>query len=145
MDGNVDSSRLPILVATVPVAAERLRRIFATHRVACPATYDEAARLITQKQFSLAVLGVYFAGSRMFDLLSCVRGSAKNRRTPIACVVGLRGDLSPLVIRSLEQTVSAMPRSSFLNLAAIPDDPAGNEMVLSFLSSLLATPVRATT
>jgi hypothetical protein len=50
----------------------------------------------------------------------------------------MRGRLSPLAIRSLEQTLNAMPRTWFLNLAAVPDDAAGNATVLSFLESLLA-------
>ena len=134
----MDSTPQPILVATVPVAAERLRAILAGHRVYCARHYAGATRLLSREQFSLAILGVYFAESRMFDLLSFARGSARNARTPVACVVGMRGRLSPLAIRSLEQTLNAMPRTWFLNLAAVPDDAAGNATVLSFLESLLA-------
>lgn len=138
MASNVDSLNLPIFVATVPVAAKRLRGILAGYRVRCPMNYAQAIDLLSREAFALAVMGVYFDASRMFDLISFARGSIKNARTPIACVLGVRGDLSPLAIRSIEQTVNAMPRTRFLNLAAIPDDLAGNAEVRQFLESLLA-------
>ena len=102
----------------------------------CARTFEEAKQALSAEQFALAVLGVYFAESRMFDLLALARGSASNRDTPIVCVLGLRG-LSDLLIRSLEQTINSMPRTAFLNLAAIPDDANGNVFVRSFLDRYL--------
>jgi len=128
----------PIFVATVPVAAQRLRAILAGHRVYCAEKYADAAHALSRERYALAILGVYFDESRMFDVLAHARASAKNATTPVVCVVGIRGRLSHLLIRSLEQTLNAMPRTAFLNLAAIPDDPGGNAFVRRFLYSYLA-------
>jgi hypothetical protein len=137
----LDSSGLSILVAAVPGAAGRLRDILAGHRVLCPATYAKATLALSREQFALAVFGVYFDESRMFELLSYARASAKNCSTPVVCVLGIRGRLSDPVIRCLEQTISSMPLTTFLNLAAIPDDRAGNAVVRGFLEGqLLAQP-----
>jgi hypothetical protein len=127
-----------IFVATVPLAAERLRAILAGRRVYCARKYADAARALSRERYALAILGIYFDESRMFDVLAHARGSAKNANTPVVCVLGMRGRLSRLLIRSLEQTLNAMPRTTFLNLAAIPDDPDGNAFVRSFLASHLA-------
>ena len=133
----------PILVATVPLAAVRLRRILDGYVVDCPPSYVEATRALSRDAYALAILGVYFDESRMFDLLSHARASPKNATTPVVCVSGVRGKLSAIVLRSLEQTLTAMPRTSFLNLAAIADDPDGNAFVRRFLDSVLNPGVSA--
>ena len=128
---------LPILVAAVPIAAARLRSILPSDRVLCAASYHEARQQLSRERYALAILGVYFDESRMFDLLSFARTSATNRDTPVVCVLGIRGRLSDVVVRSLEHTINSMPLAAFLNLAAIPDDAGGNASVRRFLDSYL--------
>jgi len=124
-------------VAAVPIAAERLRSILSGHRVFCPVNYHEAKEALSREQYALAIFGVYFDESRMFDLVSFTRGSAANRDTPIVAVLGIRGRLSELIVRSLEQTINSMPLTTFLNLTVIPDDPGGNASVREFLDRYL--------
>jgi DNA-binding NtrC family response regulator len=121
----------------VPVAAERLRRILAGYRVVTVVTFAEAKQALSREKFKLAVLGVYFEESRMFELLSFAKGSLMNRDTPIVCVLGMRGALSGATIRSLEQAVNSLPGSVFLNLIAIPDDERGNALVRRYFERLL--------
>src|SRR4051812_12884179 len=129
-----------ILIATVPQAAERLRRILGAD-VRMPTIFEEAAQLLRDERMALAIIGVHFAESRMFELLSFARGSVANRDTPIVCVLGIRGGLSEGLIRSIASTVNAMPGCVFLNLAALADDDAGNAKVLAFVEGFLASDV----
>jgi hypothetical protein len=126
-----------IFVATVPAAAERLCRILAGHRVVSVMTLAEARQTLSREKFSLAILGVYFEESRMFELLSFAKGSVMNRETPVVCVLGRRGALSAATIRSLEQAVNSIRGSVFLNLIAIPDDAPGNKLVRRYLERVL--------
>jgi hypothetical protein len=127
-----------ILVATVPQAAERLSRVFGG-AVLTVETFEEAALALSQERFSLVIVGVYFADSRMFELLSFARGSLANRATPIVCVLGIRGDLAPGLIRSVANTVNSMEGCVFYNLAAVPDDEAGNAEVRAFVETFLVS------
>jgi hypothetical protein len=124
-------------VAAVPIAAERLRSILSGHRVFCPVDYHEAKEALSREQYALAIFGVYFDESRMFELVSFARASAANRDTPIVAVLGIRGRLSDLIIRALEQTINSMPGTRFLDLAAIPDDRDGNASVRRILDGYL--------
>jgi hypothetical protein len=126
-----------IFVATVPVAAERLRRVLAGHRVVSVLTLAEAKQTLSREKFALAILGVYFEESRMFELLSFAKGSIMNRDTPVVCVLGMRGALSAATLRSLEQAVNSIRGSVFLNLVAIPDDEPGNVLVRRYFERLL--------
>jgi len=140
----------PILVAAIPEAAERVCRLLPGQRVVCPATLPEAQAALARERFALAVMGVYFAESRMFDLMSYARASALNRDVPILCVLGARRRISDLTVRLLQDTIDAMWRCAFLNLSAIPDDEAGNALVRRTLMQHLepvfnpATPSRTT-
>jgi hypothetical protein len=129
-----------IFVATVPVVAERLCRILAGYRVTTVLTFAEAKQALSRDKFALAILGVYFEESRMFELLSFAKGSVMNRDTPIVCVLGVRGGLSSATIRSLEQAVNSMRGSVFLNLVAIPDDEPGNALARRYLERFLPAP-----
>jgi hypothetical protein len=129
-----------IFVATVPAAAERLRRVLAGHRVVTVLTLAEARQALSREKFALAILGVYFAESRMFELLAFAKGSVMNRDTPVVCVLGMRGGLSDATIRSLEQAVNSMRGSAFMNLVAIPDDEPGNALTRRYLERFLQAP-----
>jgi hypothetical protein len=126
-----------IFVATVPAAAERLRRILAGHRVVSVVTLAEAKQALSSEKFALAILGVYFEESRMFELLSFAKGSIMNRDTQVVCVLGKRGALSDATLRSLEQAVNSIRGSVFLNLVAIPDNMPGNVLARRYFERFL--------
>ena len=81
-----------IFVATVPAAAERLRRILAGHRIVTVLTLAEAKQALAREKFALAILGVYFEESRMFELLAFAKGSVMNRDTPVVRADSEYGD-----------------------------------------------------
>ena len=130
-----------MLIAAVPAAAERLCRGLRDQRLVVPATLAEAQAALARERFSLAVMGVHFAESRMFDLLSFARGAVLNRDVPILCVLGARRNISPLTVHLLQETINAMSGCAFLNLSAIPDDEAGNARVRSTLMEYLQPPL----
>lgn len=137
------SSR-PVLVAAIPEAAERIGRLLPDQRVVCPATLAEAQAALARERFAFAVMGVYFAESRMFDLMSFARASALNRDVPILCVLGVRRRISDLTVHLLQETIDGMSGCAFLNLSAIPDDEAGNALVRRILMGYLPVPMRGT-
>jgi hypothetical protein len=126
-----------VLVAAIPLAAERLCRLLPDQRTVCPANLAEAQVALARERFALAILGVHFDESRMFDLLSCARASALNRDVPIVCVLGLRRKMSKLTVNLLQETINGMPGCKFLNLTAIADDERGNALVRGLLMDYL--------
>jgi hypothetical protein len=132
---------LPVLIAAIPVAAERLCRLLPDHRPVCPTTLAEAQVALGRERFALAVMGVHFDESRMFDLMSYARTSSLNRGVPIICVLGVRRTMSNLTVHLLEETINGMAGCQFLNLTVIADDEAGNArvraMLLDFVEPLL--------
>jgi hypothetical protein len=131
----------PVLVAAIPAAAERLCRLLSDQRVVSPATLPEAQAALARERFALAVMGVHFAESRMFDLISYARASALNRDVRIVCVLGVRRNISPLTVHLLQETIDAMPGCVFLNLVAIPDHEGGNVLVRGTLMEYLQPPL----
>jgi hypothetical protein len=79
-----------VLVAAIPVAVERLCRLLPNQRTVCPPTLGKAQLALAQERFALAIMGVHFDESRMFDLISYARASSLNRGVPIVCVLGVR-------------------------------------------------------
>jgi hypothetical protein len=127
----------PVLVAAIPLAAERLCRLLPDQRTVCPTTLDEAQAALARERFALAIMGVHFDDSRMFDLISYARASSLNRGVPIVCVLGVRRKLSTLTVHLLEETINGMPGCQFLNLTVIADDAAGNARVRGMLMEYL--------
>jgi hypothetical protein len=127
----------PVLLAAVPVAVERLCRLLPDQRTVCPATLAEAQVLLARERFALAILGVHFDESRMFDLISYARASALNRGVPIVCVLGVRRKLSSLTVHLLEETINGMAGCRFLDLTGIADDVTGNALVRGMLMDYL--------
>jgi hypothetical protein len=127
----------PVLVAAIPVAVERLGRLLPDQRTICPANLGEAQVALARERFALAIMGVHFDDSRMFDLISYARASPLNRSVPIVCVLGMRRKLSSLTVRLLQETINGMSGCQFLNLTLIADDDVGNALVRDVLMEYL--------
>lgn len=128
-----------ILIAAAPPAAKRLQAILTGYSMTVVHTVQEAQGALAAERFTLAILGVYFDESRMFEVMSYVRVGGRNRDVPIVCVRGIPGNISPITLRMLEQTVNALSGCEFLDLSAIPDDDAGNALVLRRLARHLGS------
>jgi hypothetical protein len=127
----------PVLVAAIPVAVERLCRLLPDQRTICPANIVEAQVALARERFALAIMGVHFDDSRMFDLISYARASPLNRSVPIVCVLGMRRKLSSLTVRLLQETINGMSGCQFLNLTLSADDDVGNALVRDVLMEYL--------
>jgi hypothetical protein len=130
----------PVLIAAIPAAAERLCRLLPDQRTVCPASLAEAQAALAREPFALAIMGVHFDESRMFDLISYARASRLNRGVPIVCVLGVRRKLSTLTVHLLEETINGMSRCQFLDLTAVADDEPGNAVVRGTLMDYVAPP-----
>ena len=126
-----------MLVAAIPAAAERLSRLLLGHRLVRPVNIAEAQAALSRESFALALMGVHFDESRMFDLISSARASALNRDVPIVCVLGVRRKMSSLTVHLLEETINGMAGCQFLNLTVIADDETGNALVRGMLGEHL--------
>ena len=126
-----------MLVAALPVAVERLCRLLPNQRTVCPTNLAEAQAAFARESFALAIIGVHFDESRMFDLVSYARASPLNRDVPIVCVLGVRRKMSRLTIHLLQETIDGMSGCQFLNLTQIADDDSGNALVRSMLMEYL--------
>ena len=128
-----------ILIAAAPPAAKRLQAILSGYSMTVARTVQEAQAALAAERFTLAILGVYFDESRMFDVMSYARVGTLNRDVPIVCVRGILGNISPITLRMLEQTVNALSGCEFLDLVTIPDSDAGNALVLRRLTRHLGS------
>jgi hypothetical protein len=115
-----------IMLAVTPPVAARIERVLFDQSVKIVHDVEEARLTLRLESFRLAICGVYFDESRMFELIPAARSSRLNSDTPILCILGIRGRLSGATVRGLEETIRVMPGCSWLNVAAIPDDEAGN-------------------
>ena len=125
-----DNNEPNLLIATLPVAASRLLRILPSCRTTVPATFEEARHAIGSERFTLAIVGVYFDGARMFELMSHLRISPLNRACPILCVLGVRNGLPLSTVAVIRQTVNVMENCEFLDMSVLPDDERGNADLL---------------
>jgi hypothetical protein len=126
-----------VLVAAIPVAAERLCRLLPDQRTICPANLAEAQAALARERFALAIMGVHFDESRMFDLISSARASALNRDVPIVCVLGVKRKMSKLTVHLLHETIDGMSGCHFFDLTMIADDATGNALVRGLLMDYL--------
>jgi hypothetical protein len=125
-----DNNKPHLLIATLPIAADRLARILPPCRTTVPATFEEARRALDHQRFTLAIIGVYFDGARMFELMSHLRISPLNRACPIVCVLGVRDGMPSSTLAMIRQTVNVMENCEFLDMSVLPDDEHGNGEVL---------------
>jgi hypothetical protein len=136
----VQSATSSVFIAAVPTAAARLLRILTAYRPSVASSGADARSLIDSERFGLAILGVHFDGARMFELMSYIRASARNRDVPILCVLGVRGGISDSTLAMIQQTVEALGGCEFLDLSALPDDEARNALVLRRVARHLQAP-----
>jgi hypothetical protein len=130
-----DNNKPHLLIATLPIVAERLLRILPSCRTTVPLTLQEARTALDRERFTLAIVGVYFDGARMFELMSHLRMSALNRTCPIVCVLGVRNGLAASTLAIIRQTINVMESCEFLDMSALPDDEQGNAAVLRAIGS----------
>jgi hypothetical protein len=128
------------MLAVVPPLAARIEHVLFDQSVRTVHDVEEAKLALRLESFRLAILGVYFDESRMFELIPYARASRANCATPILCLLEMRGRLSDATVRGLSETVQAMPGCSWLNVAPISDDEDGSARLRDALLDYLLGP-----
>ena len=78
-------------------------------------TFAEAVNKLGEKVFSMVLIDLHFAESRMLDLLEYVRSLAQYENVPVVCVQGTNLPVNPVVLDSLKFAVKALGGRTFLD------------------------------
>jgi DNA-binding NarL/FixJ family response regulator len=110
----------------VAAAAEGQRAILANvpryYVIRTAATMEEAARQVEELDFHIILVGIFFDDANMFELLRLIRGSTRNKSTPVVCV---RSSLSPFAHETnpvVEQALKVLGAQSFIDLSSASTD-----------------------
>jgi len=126
-----------ILVADVPQMDGRHSAALQGGQLAFVRTMSEAKQALAAATYDLAVIGVHFDDSQMFDLVRTIRGDAARGKLPIVCVRGRPG-FTAITSRTLEATVKALAADEFIDLLQFGDDAAGNAALRAAAERLVA-------
>ena len=114
-----------ILVADVPQMDGRYASALAGWELVRVRTLAQAHQALDAGRYDLAVIGVYFDDSQMFDLLRYIRADDEHSEVPVVCVRGQPG-FTAVSGRTLEMTCKALAADTFVDLLHFADEAAGN-------------------
>ena len=118
--------REPILVAAHPAGSQRLRKALAGHELMFVETLEQARSALEGAKFCCVILGIQFDDSNNLWLLDYLRSQKRDDATPVICVIGIRGRLSPAALAAFDQAARALHATEVLDLEQYPDDEPGN-------------------
>jgi DNA-binding NtrC family response regulator len=105
-----------VLVADVREMDERIRHCLPGHELVFARSMREAMATLRHDGFSLVVIGLHFDESRMFELLTHVRGLSKYEHVPVVCVQGLELAIPESVMKTVDMAVKALGGTAFVDL-----------------------------
>ena len=123
----------PILVAAHAAGSQRLEKALAGHELMFVQTLEEARSALERAKFCCVILGIQFDDSNNLWLLDHLRSHKRDDATPVICVIGLRGRLSPTALAAFDQAARALQATEVLDLEQYPDDEPGNARLRSIL------------
>lgn len=123
-----------ILVADTPEGDRRIAGILAGYELVFVRTLEAARRALAEDGFALALIGVHFDDSRMFDLLRNLQGS----KVPAVCIRSHHFASTSISVEGLQVATRALGCALFLDLTWYADDARGNDAVRKQLESLIA-------
>ncbi|WIG97913.1 hypothetical protein [Myxococcus sp. SDU36] len=109
-------SRRRILVADVPSGVQTLRSVLGDTVELLPASVMADALKCLREGVELAVCGVHFDESRMFDFLRTVKADPVTRGIPVLCFRDLDSTLAPMLLQSLEISCRALGAVGFIDI-----------------------------
>jgi len=115
----------PILIADVPSMDARYWTALGGWSLAFARTMDEARATLAAQRCAAVVIGVYFDGSQMFDLVRVIRADDFQNEVPIICVRGSPG-YTAVTTRTLESALKALAADAFVDLLHFADEPSGD-------------------
>lgn len=111
-----------VLVAAPEGAQKTLRRLFAGCEADFFDDYDLAAASLRRRNYAVAIVGLQFAESRMFDFVREARAADPTLR--IVCIVGTRSHLKEASRRSLRTALQSLGVEGLLDFTRSQLDPA---------------------
>jgi len=130
-------ARRRILTAMRPEGAVAVERALGRYAEIVPAyTFDEAMkRLETEHDFNLVLCGMYFAQTRMFDLLRTAK--EKYPGVPFLCCRIGESEIPQVTLEAVGIAAKSMGAQDFINLPLLRPDPAADQdfrsLVLRYL------------
>lgn len=87
--------------------------------------FEDAVRLLQARDINLVLCGMYFAETRMFDLLRLVNG--RYPAVPVICCrIGL-SELPKVTLEAVSIAAKSMGARDFIDLPLLVPDPAADE------------------
>jgi hypothetical protein len=106
-----------VLVADVPAAHATLAACLPGMHLTFTDSLRAARYFLHQQSFDVVVIGLHFDDSRMFDLLSFMRGSARLHSLPALCVQ-TRPSMLPAELRgTLAMSIKALGANAFVEIS----------------------------
>ncbi len=128
-----------ILLACAERTYRRLVSVLPDHELTYARNFPDAEAALKANDFNLIMIGSRFDESRMFDLLRYLKADPNYSEIPVICFRGIR--FAPYedesLLRIVEMACKEVGASFFLDLAAFPDDEAGNDTLRRIIDRLL--------
>jgi CheY-like chemotaxis protein len=125
-----------ILVADVPQADARYAAALGGMEIVFARTMAEA-HLALARGCALALIGVHFDDSQMFELLRTIRADPVRARLPVVCVRS-HTEFTAVSSRTLETTLKALGADEFIDLPHYGSDDAAGAALRSLATSCAA-------
>jgi hypothetical protein len=128
-----------ILLAVAKGAVARMLRVLEGHEVRVALTLSEAEQLLEECDFDMVIASVHFDESRMFNLIQAVRGHPRCAQVPVVGVLARKSRVRRHVsLPTLEHAALVLGARRFINVAAVPEDGAGNAEVRRMIDEVSA-------
>jgi hypothetical protein len=120
-------ARRKILAAMRPEGAVAVERALGRYAEIVPVyTFDDAMkRLEKAKDFNLVLCGIYFAHTRMFDLLRAAK--EKDSSIPFVCCRIGESEIPQVTLEAVGIAAKSMGAQDFINLPLLRPDPAADQ------------------
>jgi DNA-binding response OmpR family regulator len=126
-----------VLIADTAEGDRRIAAILTGYELKFVRTLDEARHALQADGFDLALIGVHFDDSRMFDLLRYMQANPEKPGRCVVCMRSQRFTSTAITIEGLEIAAKTLGCALFLDLTWYADDANGNQAVRSLLDALI--------
>ena len=127
-----------ILIADTPEGDRRISAILAGYELVFVRTMAEAQRALEREPFALALVGVHFDESRMFDLLRFMQSKGLRNGCAVVCMRTHHFVSPAITIEGLQIAARALGCNLFLDLTWYADDDAGNRAIRTLLEAMIS-------
>ena len=131
-----DREQRALIAASLP-AQRTLRRLFEGCNADFFDDYDLAAASLRRRNYSVAIVGLQFAESRMLDFVGEVKSTRPNVR--VVCVIATRSQLREASRRSSQTVLRAIGVEGLLDFTAGDLSPKDREAVDAILAQCRRT------